>query len=274
MRCITMECGEAFGSEVHAISSAATCGDLRWTPRGRHGSMPPVITPRSLMFVLPSRRLAALLGLALCAGNATAQQVIVDPAPFRKPAVFVVPDLPPQLLVEQLERIFDVHVDVDAQGLVARLASLEPDEPAFRPVLQKTLAFWLFYPKVDSERCVGVPSKAHVQLVYRRDQAPSAFVTFNPMAGLLGVRPPERVKAPPTPRYPELELRRGQQGRVYLLGEVLPDGQVSDTRLLLGVPSTPGFLDTATRHLRATLFAPGTAERRCVLTQYIFKIAS
>jgi hypothetical protein len=93
------------------------------------------------------------------------------------------------------------------------------------------------------------------------------------MAGLLGVRPPPAVKTPPPPAYPRQEQRRGQAGTLYMLAEVSPDGQVAETRLLLGVPSTPGFLEVAGDHLRRTVFAPGTAERRCVLSVYIFKFA-
>jgi hypothetical protein len=73
----------------------------------------------------------------------------------------------------------------DAQGQVSRLVSVEPDEPAFRPALQKILPFWLFYPKVDDERCIGVSSKAQVQLVYRRGEAPKAFVTWPARAKVL-----------------------------------------------------------------------------------------
>jgi hypothetical protein len=69
-----------------------------------------------------------------------------------------------------------------------------------------------------------------------------------------------------------MEQSRGIEGKVFAVASVLPNGTVGATHLVLGLPPSPGLVDTALALLKATTFEAGTAPKRCALIVYEFKL--
>jgi hypothetical protein len=223
-----------------------------------------------------SRRFRVHIGATIIAAAAAAptlaQQVATDPAQFRQPALFVLPKAPAETLKAHPERLYTVDVAVAADGTVSELLRVEPDDAEFRQNLDQALRYWLFYPAVNAATCTAEPSRGRVRVQYLGGGRPArAWLEFNPMGSVLATRPPRILSQPATPGYPWREERRGLEGHVWMLGAVRPDGSLSDAKVLVGVPATPGFISVATEHFNRMEFEPALAERRCVLVHYQFK---
>lgn len=211
---------------------------------------------------------ALLVGMA-----AQAQEMVTDAAPFRRPALFVMPDAPRALLEQHGSRRYVVTLTVDQHGKVAGIPGLEPDDAEFRKNLEEAAKFWVFYPQVDPVACRTVPSQARIELEFEKgDPAPRMWLSFDPMQALIRNAAVDLVKKPPTFNYPDEELRNGVQGKVYVLLQVASDGSVSDSRLLIGLPPSQNFVRKSLAAAREARFQPATAATRCTALEYRFLI--
>jgi hypothetical protein len=215
--------------------------------------------------------LAALLSVASVA--ACAQQVVSDPAPFRRPAFFVTPDAPQAVLQQHDERAYTLVVSISDKGTVTAVTSLVPDDAEFRQQLARVTSFWLFYPKVDVEACAATASQAKVELVYRRGIAsPRAWMTLDPLDRLLVGPTPRLMTVPQAPAYPREEHHRGLEGDTYVLIKVGPNGEPADVRMLMSLPDSRGFRQVALKHAMASRWDPAPAPHRCAALAYHFRL--
>jgi len=212
---------------------------------------------------------------ALClAGSCVAQEVLSDPAPYRRPALFVVPDAPTQLLAEHEERSYFVKVALDSRGRITQVLDVEPDDPEFRARLNEVVRLWVFYPSVDPGTCMPAGSDAAVRLQYRRaEKEPRVWLEYDPVGSVrLQPRSLRILHQPPEPLYPRTELMKGLQSDVLVIGAFAPDGTAEYASIEMALPPSPGFEKVALEHFRGIVVDAGTAPRRCVLIHYVFRL--
>jgi hypothetical protein len=211
-----------------------------------------------------------IFAVAVCATTlCAAQQVQTDPAPFRRPAFFVLPRVPTAVLAEHGQRNYVLTVDVDRQGHVTSLRSLTPDDEEFRAHLAEVMPHWMFYPRVDPVECLPTGSEARIDLQYPKAGEPRVWLEFDPMAALMKRPSPVAIRAAAM-SYSGSERYEYVEGRVIVAASVLPDGTVSRRRLVLALHAPPGLVDSALAHSKSMIFEPGTAPTRCALINYPF----
>ena len=192
---------------------------------------------------------------------------------FQTPALFVLPQAPVEVLKQFDERSYKVQVAIDDKGMVTSIRSVEPADAEFQAHLNEAVRFWVFFPEVDPKTCSTLPSTGVVEMSYRRgENEPRVWLTLDTGKRLLETPPPRQVRTPPLPAYPSRELSQGISGSVFVLAAVDPQGDVTSTNLLLGLPPSEGLVTQARRHLGRTKFDPGLAAVRCVAVEYIYKL--
>jgi hypothetical protein len=222
-----------------------------------------------------SPRQACLGMLLLAACGVAAQTTVNDPALFRKPLVFVPPQIPGVALANHgtpLKYTIDLAIGTD--GTVAELMRLEPDHAEFRANLSQVTKFWLFFPSLDPATCRPLPSKARVGVEFNGggDNGTRTWLEYDPMMRVMNEKPPELTTRPDKPSYPIDELRAGKYATLYIVSVIDGQGKVTHAWTLLENAYSRGFVRTAERHAAASLYDTSQRTTRCAVTEYQFKI--
>jgi len=216
--------------------------------------------------------IAAVL-LALGCSAACGQQPVTDPAPFRRPLVFVPPDAPAAALAAQSPLKYTIDVAIDTDGLVAGITRLEPDHAEFREHLAKVTKHWLFYPSLDPDSCETLAGTARVNVEFARGETGvRSWLQYDPMQEVMAGEAPKILQQPDLPLYPLREQREGKQATLYTVSAIDAQGKVTMAWTLLGKAYSRGFVNTASAHALAMRYEPSTRARRCVMTQYRFTL--
>jgi hypothetical protein len=222
-----------------------------------------------------SSRCAWFGTLLLVAVGAAAQTSVTDPALFRRPLVFVPPQIPGVALAKHGGPLkYTVDVAISTDGTVAELLRLEPDHAEFRANLSQVTKFWLFFPSLDPATCRPILSKARVGMEFNGsgDDGTRTWLEYDPMLRVMNEKSPEVVTRPSTPPYPKDELHAGKYAKVYTVSVVDGQGKVTHAWTLLANAYSRGFVRTAERHAAAVSYDTNDRPTRCAVTLYDFKI--
>lgn len=214
------------------------------------------------------RRSGALRWLALALlvhGLPAFGQARPQPMGPGHPAVFLMPQPPKNLKDGAVKLVYTVEAMVDEQGVPTGV-SVQPEDPAFKALVEDAARFWVFYPRVDFERCVPLPSTAKVELTYRHDAEPSAAVLVPATADAIAA--PEGPKVVTRPgrtalMHAWLQRQTAQRFVIVMLAVIDAKGRVVESRPILQLPASENLLAYTQEQLARTLFQPAQQERRC-----------
>lgn len=217
--------------------------------------------------------LRASLGAAVFGSAcAWAQVPVIDPAPFRKPLVFMPPQVPGVALADRSEQKYAVELAITTSGTVSAVARIEPDHAEFREQLGKVTKFWLFFPSLDPDTCQPVPSTARIGVEFNGsgDDGTRTWLQYDPMMRVLKGERPVVLKMPAPPAYPRTEAREGKIAMVYTVSVIDGQGKVTQAWTLLESAYSRGFVSTAQNHALSVPYNTSERAMRCAVTVYDF----